>query len=173
MNRRDLEPVLAIDTGGSLAAAALSLNIAPSAVTKRLAALEAQLGQRLFHRTTRRVSATPEGQTLCDRAHALLAGFTALEAELQERKTEPIGLIRLAARLGSGACGWGQRLPRFNNATHRLRCSCSSPSSCPTWAATGLTVLSGCGRYAARRHRNGCRGAWRATSACWWRHRRI
>ena len=39
--RSDLELVLASDSGGILAAASLSLNIAPSAVTKRLAALEA------------------------------------------------------------------------------------------------------------------------------------
>ena len=102
MDRSDLELVLAISRCGTLAAAAVDLSIAPSAVTKRLAALEARLGQRLFQRSTRRVSATSEGQTLCERAAELLAGFAALEAELQERKTEPTGLIRLAATFGFG-----------------------------------------------------------------------
>ncbi len=102
MERNDLELVLAVREHGSLSAAALSLDVAPPVVTKRLAALEARLGQRLFQRTTRRVSATAEGETVCERALVLLRGFTELEAELQERKAEPTGLIRLAATLGFG-----------------------------------------------------------------------
>ena len=64
MNRTDLELVLAIRDHGSLSAAALSLDLAAPAVTKRLAALEAQLGHRLFQRSTRRVNATPEGEAV-------------------------------------------------------------------------------------------------------------
>jgi DNA-binding transcriptional LysR family regulator len=48
--------------------AARALRVAPSAVTKRLAALEARLGLRLFQRTTRRVSPTAEGATRSARA---------------------------------------------------------------------------------------------------------
>ena len=44
MERSDLELVLAVKQLGSPAAAAKSLQVAPSVVTKRLAALEAQLG---------------------------------------------------------------------------------------------------------------------------------
>jgi LysR family transcriptional activator of dmlA len=91
MDRSDLELVLAVRDGGSLTAAALSLDVAPPVVTKRLAALEARLGQRLFQRTTRRVSPTAEGETVCERAQVLLQGFMALESELQERKAEPTG----------------------------------------------------------------------------------
>ena len=91
MDRSDLELVLAVRDHGSLTAAALSLDVAPPVVTKRLAALEVRLGQRLFQRTTRRVSPTAEGETVCERARVLLQGFTALEAELQERKAEPTG----------------------------------------------------------------------------------
>ena len=113
MERNDLTLVVAIREGGSLAAAALALNTTPSAVTKRLAALEAALGQRLFQRTTRRVSATSEGDTLCDRARVLLQGFNELEAELQERKSEPTGAIRLAATFGFGRLWLGPVLAEF------------------------------------------------------------
>ena len=113
MERNDLALALAIRDGGSLAAAARALNTTPSAVTKRLAALEAALGQRLFQRTTRRVSATSEGDTLCDRARVLLQGFSELEAELQERKTEPTGTIRLAATFGFGRLWLGTALAQF------------------------------------------------------------
>mgnify|MGYP000508758163 CR=1 FL=1 len=83
MERSDLELVLAVRRHGSLAAAARSLHLAPPVVTKRLAALETQLGLRLFQRTTRRVSPTAEGDTLCERASVLLRDFAAVEAELR------------------------------------------------------------------------------------------
>ena len=113
MDRPDLELVIAVRQHGSLAAAAKVLQVAPSAVTKRLAALEAQLGLRLFQRTTRRVSPTAEGETLCERAADLLRGFEAVEAELRERQTEPAGPIRLAATFGFGRLWLGPALADF------------------------------------------------------------
>ena len=113
MDRPDLELVLAVRQHGSLVMAARSLRVAPSAVTKRLAALEARLGLRLFQRTTRRVSPTAEGETLCERASELLHGFDALEAELRERQTEPAGPIRLAATFGFGRLWLGPALADF------------------------------------------------------------
>lgn len=113
MDRPDLELVIAVRQHGSLAAAAKVLHVAPSAVTKRLAALEAQLGLRLFQRTTRRVSPTAEGETLCERAADLLRGFEAVEAELRERQTEPAGPIRLAATFGFGRLWLGPALADF------------------------------------------------------------
>lgn len=113
MERSDLELILAIRDQGSLAGAARSLDVAPPAVTKRLAALETRLGQRLFQRTTRRVSPTAEGETACQRAQALLQGFAALEAELKERQSEPTGLIRLAATFGFGRLWLGPALADF------------------------------------------------------------
>ena len=47
---------------GTLAAAAQEMGITPPSVSKRLAALEQRLGVRLLHRTTRRISLTPEGE---------------------------------------------------------------------------------------------------------------
>ena len=67
MDRADLELVLAIRDQGSLSAAADALGLAAPAVTKRLASLESRLGMRLFQRTTRRVSATGEGDAICFR----------------------------------------------------------------------------------------------------------
>ena len=102
MERSDLALVVGIQDSGSLVAAALALNTSPSAVTERLAALETKLGRRLFQRTTRRVSATSEGETSCHKAGALLRGFADLESELDDRKIDPTGAIRLAATFGFG-----------------------------------------------------------------------
>lgn len=113
MDRPDLELVLAVRQHGSLVMAARALHVVPSAVTKRLAALEAQLGLRLFQRTTRRVSPTAEGDTLCERAVHLLRAFDEVEAELRERQAEPAGPIRLAATFGFGRLWVGPALAAF------------------------------------------------------------
>ena len=113
IDRRDLELVLAVRDHGSLAPAALQLGLAAPAATKRLAALEAKTGQRLFQRTTRRVSVTAEGEMVCARAKLLLKGFNDLESELREKQSEPSGLIRLASTFGFGRLWLGPALARF------------------------------------------------------------
>ena len=138
MDRNDLELVLAIREHGSLAAAALSLDIAPPAVTKRLAALEARLGQRLFQRTTRRVSPTVEGETVCERAQVLLQGFKALEDELQERKAEPTGLIRLVATFGFGRLWLGPALAKFQERYPRIELQLQLTEQLPDLALDGF-----------------------------------
>jgi LysR family transcriptional activator of dmlA len=138
MDRSDLELVLAVRDGGSLTAAALSLDVAPPVVTKRLAALEAKLGQRLFQRTTRRVSPTAEGETVCERAQVLLQGFMALESELQERKAEPTGLIRLAATFGFGRLWLGPALAAFQERYPRIEIQLQLTEHLPDLAFEGF-----------------------------------
>jgi LysR family transcriptional activator of dmlA len=115
LDRSDLELVTTVRQHGSLAMTAKAMRLAPSAITKRLAALEAELGLRLFQRTTRRVSPTAEGDVLCERAAKLLAAFTELEAELRERQAEPAGPIRLAATFGFGRRWVGPALADFRH----------------------------------------------------------
>lgn len=138
MNRADLELVLAIREHGSLSAAALALDVAAPVVTKRLAALEARLGQRLFLRTTRRVSLTAEGEVVCDHAAALLQGFQDLEAELQARQTEPAGQIRLAATMGFGRLWLGPALARFQQRHPRITVQLQLTEQLPDLAAEGF-----------------------------------
>ena len=113
MERSDLALVLAVREHRSLSATAMAMNVVPSVITKRLSALERGLGLKLFQRTTRHVSPTPEGDALCERAVKLLKDFEALEAELQERQNEPTGLIRLAGTLGFGRLWLGPALADF------------------------------------------------------------
>ena len=58
---------------GCFAAAARKLDLAPSAVTRLVADLEAHLGVRLLQRTTRKLSLTEAGNTLHRHCVALLA----------------------------------------------------------------------------------------------------
>jgi DNA-binding transcriptional LysR family regulator len=60
---------------GSFSAAARSAGMTPSAVSKGIGRLEAKLGAKLFRRSTRHLSLTPEGQAFFDRVAPLLRGL--------------------------------------------------------------------------------------------------
>lgn len=165
MERSDLELVVAVRDHGSLAAAALQLGVAAPVVTKRLAALEAKIGQRLFQRTTRRVSVTAEGETMCARAMVLLQGFTALESQLQEGQSEPTGLIRLASTFGFGRVWLGPALARFQERHPRTEIQLQLTEQLPDlaaerfdgaiwlWAAKGRQTAQWVSRRLARNQR--------------------
>ena len=138
MERSDLELVLAIRSRGSLAGAALPLDVVPSVVTKRLGALEARLGQRLFERTTRRLSATAEGETVCQHAKGLLEGFAALENELGERQSELSGSVRLAGTFGFGRRWLGPALANFNQRHPGLEIQLQLVETLPDLGAEGF-----------------------------------
>ena len=138
MDRADLELVIAVRQRGSLVATARSLRVAPSVVTKRLAALEAQLGLRLFQRTTRRVSPTADGETLCERADVLLRAFKDVEAELRERQAEPTGLVRLAATFGFGRLWLGPALAAFQARYPQLEVQLQLTEQLPDLAVEGF-----------------------------------
>jgi LysR family transcriptional regulator for bpeEF and oprC len=80
---------------GSFAAAARELGSDPSTLAKSVARLETSLGLRLFHRTTRQVRLTPDGERLFERCQRLLAEFEALQAEASGVHSEPSGLLRI------------------------------------------------------------------------------
>ena len=138
MERSDLELVRSIRDAGSLAAAAQQLGVQSSVVTKRLAALEAQLGVKLFYRTTRRVAATAEGELLCERAAPLLAGFTEAEEALRDQALEPSGQIRLAATFGFGRMWLGPALADFQLLHPKVRIDLQLTEILPDLAAEGF-----------------------------------
>ena len=140
MERSDLELVRSIRDAGSLAAAALQSGVQASVVTKRLAALEAQLGVKLFYRTTRRVAATAEGELLCERAAPLLAGFTEAEEALRDQALEPSGQIRLAATFGFGRMWLGPALADFQLLHPKVRIDLQLTEILPDLAAEGFPL---------------------------------
>jgi DNA-binding transcriptional LysR family regulator len=137
LQRADLELLLAVRSHGTLAAAAAAAGVVPSVVTKKLAALESKLGFKLFQRTTRRVVATAEGEALCERATQLLQSFSELEAALMERRTEPSGLIRLAATFGFGRLWLGPALAEFRERHPLLQVQLQLTEQLPDLAVEG------------------------------------
>ena len=82
---------------GSFAEAARSLGLSPSAVAKNVARLEADLGLRLFHRTTRQVTLTSDGHDLYERCRRIVDEIEALRDDASGARAEPSGTLRLNA----------------------------------------------------------------------------
>ncbi len=138
MERSDLELVLAVQAQGSLAKAAQALRLTPPVATKRLAALEARLGVRLFQRTTRRVSPTTEGHALCERARQILQDFAAAENELREQQSQPSGPIRLVSSFGFGRLWVGPALSDFQRLYPGVQVELQLTEQLPHLASVGF-----------------------------------
>lgn len=98
---------------GNLAATARELGITPSAISKRLTALEKRLGVRLVNRTTRSLGLTPEGELYFRHAGRILGDIEAVEDMVASRRSQPKGLLRINASLGFGRRYIGPALAAF------------------------------------------------------------
>ena len=100
MDRLDeLQVLVAIFDGGSLAAAARRLRRSAPAITRTLAALETRIGARLVERTTRRLTPTEAGRRLADDARQIVGAYA---DAMQAQDTAVSGLLRLTAPLVFG-----------------------------------------------------------------------
>ena len=93
--------VQVVDTG-SFVGAAEPLDMSKAAVSRYVADLEARLGVRLLHRTTRRLSLTEDGEVFYLRCKELLGGLDAAEAEVTARSGDAVGQLRVNAPVSFG-----------------------------------------------------------------------
>ncbi|MBB3226540.1 DNA-binding transcriptional LysR family regulator [Luteibacter sp. Sphag1AF] len=85
----------------SFVAAGRALGISASAVGKSISRLEDRLGVRLFHRSTRSIALTTEGQYLLERCRRIFAEVDDMEAELTATTSRPKGRLRISLPLVS------------------------------------------------------------------------
>jgi DNA-binding transcriptional LysR family regulator len=97
---------------GSFSSAAKVLDLTPAAVSKNVASLEAQLGVRLFNRTTRQLSLTDEGRAFVAQAREGLESLESASA-LATQHTRPSGLVRVNCAVGFGRRYLLPLLPAF------------------------------------------------------------
>lgn len=97
-----LTTFVCVADSGSISRAAERLNVAKSAVSRRLSELEAHLGVRLFNRSTRRLSLTPTGEAFYHRASRLLTDLSEAEEEVSREHGQLTGKVRIAAPLSFG-----------------------------------------------------------------------
>ena len=81
----------------SFAAAARGQGTSPARVTRAVAALEAQLGARLLHRTTRAVRLTEAGAAYLGQAKRILSELQLAEAQAKHAHTALSGQISITA----------------------------------------------------------------------------
>jgi len=96
-NLRPLEYALALEQHRSFGRAAESLHVTQPSFSRAIAALETQLGARLFERSNRGVSPTPVGIDLLIRARRLLAEAAGLRDALDEYRQLRSGRVAIGA----------------------------------------------------------------------------
>lgn len=110
---KQLESFVAVAALGSLSAAARAQDIAPTMMSRRLDALEARLGVKLFVRSTRRLSLTSEGALFLEEAQRILRDLAEAEAQVAQGGTRPSGPLRISAPAGFGRRHIAPLLPDF------------------------------------------------------------
>ncbi len=95
MEFRQLRYVVAVAEESSFARAAARENVAPSTLGEQIAALEREIGDQLFNRTTRRVSLTETGQALLVEARACLLAFDRAQQAARSVVLRQQGALRL------------------------------------------------------------------------------
>jgi DNA-binding transcriptional LysR family regulator len=81
---------------GSFSKAALRVDLPKSTVSRRIALLEARLGERLLARTTRKLMLTEFGESLLEHARKVVEEVEAAGALVQHRQQAPSGRLRLS-----------------------------------------------------------------------------
>ncbi|MBN8938137.1 MAG: LysR family transcriptional regulator [Rhizobiales bacterium] len=80
----------------SFTAAGRQLGVSSSAIGKAVARLEERLGVRLFHRSTRTITLTPEGACFLERCRRIIGEIEAAELEIAQSQGAPRGKLRVS-----------------------------------------------------------------------------
>jgi DNA-binding transcriptional LysR family regulator len=98
---------------GSISGAARSLGISVAVASQRLARLEASLGVRLFHRTTRQLRLTAEGAAFVEQGRPLIEDLEALTSSLRRSSRDVAGTLRVTVPAAFGKLYISPLLPNF------------------------------------------------------------
>jgi len=120
---RAMQAFIHIAEQGSLTAAAQVMESSLPAMVRTLASFEAQLGVRLFNRTTRRISLTEEGRRHLESCRQLLAALADAEAALSADAAEPAGHLTITAPMLFGQMHVAPAVTRFVQQHEKMRCS--------------------------------------------------
>lgn len=116
----DLPVFVAAAEAGGFAAAAAKLHLSRSAVGKSIARLEARLGVRMFHRTTRTLALTEDGQIFLECCQRALGELHAGQAMLDAGRREVSGRLRVSMPVLFGRQCVAPILTRFAQAHPKL-----------------------------------------------------
>lgn len=103
---------------GSLSAAGRSLGMSAAMAAKHINTLEARLGIRLFHRTTRHLSLTDKGLDHLKACQRILSDIDEAEAAAMSQKVEVSGRLRMSVPLYFGVRYIAPLMPAFSGRYH-------------------------------------------------------
>ncbi|MFL5107368.1 MAG: LysR substrate-binding domain-containing protein [Xanthobacteraceae bacterium] len=117
----NLESFVRSAESGGFSGAARRLSLTPAAVSRNVARLERNLGVRLFHRSTRKLTLTEAGERFL---HAIRGNLEELQASIASVATdrgEPAGVLKVSLGLTFGVEYILPRLPDFLQRYPRVR----------------------------------------------------
>ncbi len=110
---KQVESFVAVAAKGSLTAAAQLEGVAPAVIGRRMDALEARLGVQLMHRTTRKLTLTPEGLAFLEDCQRVLADLESAESAVMAGGAQAKGHLRVTAPAGFGRRHVAPLVPGF------------------------------------------------------------
>ena len=136
VSTRDLDAFLALAQTQHFTRAAERCNLSQSAFSQKISRIEAAAGLRLFERSTRLVTLTPEGEVFVEEARRIRSDLRQALIGLQDLAQRRVGRVAVAA-LPSAAAEWMPPvIARYRAANPRIKVELYD-----TLAATGLSML--------------------------------
>jgi DNA-binding transcriptional LysR family regulator len=108
-----LEVFVRVVGDGGFTAAAASLGVSKSFVSRQLGALEDRLGARLLNRTTRKLTLTDIGGVFYERCRRILDELIEAEGTVTSLQTSPRGTLKVALPMSFGVSHGTQEVARF------------------------------------------------------------
>lgn len=112
-NFSDIVAFVRVAEAHSFVAAAQTLGMSPSAISKAITRLEERLGSRLLNRTTRSLSLTDVGQNFYEGCRVALTQLDQAESEVTESRGTARGVLRIDVPISLGRRILVPALPRF------------------------------------------------------------
>ena len=132
---------------GSFSKAAEKLGLTKSAVSKRITELESQLGVKLLHRTTRKLSLTEAGERYFENALVALRAAQEAEDAATELQNVPKGILRVSALMSFGRLHLAPMIPAFLKQYPRIELHMTMNDGGADMIAEGFDVAVRVGDY--------------------------
>ncbi|MGA4095867.1 LysR substrate-binding domain-containing protein [Ralstonia nicotianae] len=120
---KQIEAFIAVVEHGSMAAAALTQDVTPVMIGRRINALEARLGVRLLHRSTRRIAVTEQGAVFMEQCKKALSELDRAELLVAEGRHKATGHLIVSAPAAFGRKHVAPHAPAFLRANPDVRLS--------------------------------------------------
>jgi DNA-binding transcriptional LysR family regulator len=130
----------------SFTQAARSLGLPKSSVSRRITELEEELGVRLLHRTTRKLSLTEAGRSYFEQAEKAIVDLEAAAEAAAGLDSEPRGLVRMTVPVDLGVMGLAEILAEFKERYPDIHVELSLNSQLVNLAEEGFDIGVRAGR---------------------------